>query len=418
MKTLAYILILLLGINSALASGHRDNGGNSIFCEDVPDAEFTGHFTFDYLASLHEFTDLTSVHVESIESQLDKTKKMLKAKMPLLAESFEKFHAGYMKPLTIDEEHPRSWTRGRGKNRKLVDLNDHFLRSVLPENCSLEKIKQAVRRQKKNNGDLIYHYDHKILFSDLKENSKTEELGLDFQLSLLVHHEWLWDLNVSVEIIYLVNKYLHSERFYSVSAEQVGKDLRKLDLPAEWTYTPDEHVFLENMRVQIFQLWDVKPSPVGSLYANKKRIMSTFNHNKKATQELLAPLQNLLQQFVNPAAKMKTQEYIKLVEESVFDSYPGWIDEKKFASINEKYHSRIAEYLGYGNAIEKRWTGIIIKDGRKKLPVNKWNAEHARYWRGLRKNDKRIRKLLIEAKAESAELHRLFKKIFENYMID
>jgi Leucine-rich repeat (LRR) protein len=183
------------------ASTTIGNGGDTVECAAADAGPPAGLYSLDYL--ILTATDGTSglVPVDSWEASRDRIVSLLRAKHPDLAYSFER----YLQQL-FNETDYLAMRRWIPSDFPLVDISDERLVQILPANCREagggHLWQTVVRRQR--NAQISFYYRPDIM-SRLLETSA-------IQYSMLLVHEWLWELTDDAEVSRQANYFLHSTR--------------------------------------------------------------------------------------------------------------------------------------------------------------------------------------------------------------
>lgn len=246
-KVLCFICLLLPNLASAAFLGggsDMGNGGDFIQCRHSESNELNGLYSLDYILTYRSDKPLRSP--KSYENSLDKVEELLLDNVPTMAKQFSEFKNTVF---SEDESGMRVW---RPVEFGLIDLTDEDIPSVnaIPENCKqgnkVSLIQAAIRLNPRKStvvGKIFYHYMPEAI-----EMAKQRPL----QLSMLLVHEWLWDVSGNVEVNRRVNRFLHSEEILSMSVDEVRKRLMDLGLTipprdaelfsTRWCQTSEEKV--------------------------------------------------------------------------------------------------------------------------------------------------------------------------------
>lgn len=211
------VIISLLVASVASAKGPKRRGGsdagggNIVVCKPSPQNSYSGTYSLDYLLMVGRADEIYPI--TTAQSSLQQIQNELAKKIPALATSLADFISYYRNEQ--DPSQKRVWQRS---NWPLIPIPYADPGVTLGANC--QNVVQAVIRT--HNGAVINYKFHSDVLHQLEKNPT--------QLSFLLIHEWLWDHTDDEEVIWKVNKYLHSKMFYDHNETQVQKSLKNLNL--------------------------------------------------------------------------------------------------------------------------------------------------------------------------------------------
>lgn len=194
-----------------------NNGGDAIFCYGSTQNDFDGTYSLDYLLTAD--SPRVSVKVQSYEESLARIERLLRDKVPSVAESFADFRATVFNETDLTKA--RLW---EPIDFGLIDLKDEKMTSQIPENCKFNgetRVIQAVIRLSPEFSGSENLTIYKFVPSVMAEL----EVESPLQLSYLLVHEWLWDISSDVEHNRQANRLLHSAEFESMSPEEAERVL-------------------------------------------------------------------------------------------------------------------------------------------------------------------------------------------------
>lgn len=215
------------------------NGGDAILCAVNSDNKLSGYYSLDYVLTLvNRHGDDGLAPVSSWQNSAERIYNLLLEKTPSLAPYFREFRENVFNK---DYTKTKVW---EPTPFGLVELDDQNITSIIPENCKKDgktQITQTVIREFQifsgvKKGYVIYKYDPEMVAS-LDKNSP-------LQLSMLLVHEWLWDLSQNVERNRRVNRFLHSKEIESMSSEAVIDSLKNMGL-----FIPDRQADIFDDRI-------------------------------------------------------------------------------------------------------------------------------------------------------------------------
>jgi len=226
MKSFLMLSILsLIFVSSAEARFVVGNGGDAIQCQPSNDNKLNGAYSLDYIVTLANAQgDDGLTPVSSWKDSAERIYNLLLVKTPTLAPYFREFRETVFNK---DYTKTKIW---EPTPFGLVEIDDQNITSLIPANCHKDgkvQITQAVIRQFSefsgtDKGHIIYKYDPAIVAS-LDQKSP-------LQLSMLMVHEWLWDLSQNVDRNRRINRFLHSREIETMAPEAVIDSLKGMGL--------------------------------------------------------------------------------------------------------------------------------------------------------------------------------------------
>jgi hypothetical protein len=207
-----------IGANSRTDGGANGvgNGGDVIFCTASDNNFLNGAYSLDYILTLSEMqSDTSNAAVSSWKNSSDRIYKILAEKVPTLADLFNDYRRLVFN--TGDYSLKRVWEPAPFG---LVDLKDELITSQLPRNCQhdgqYQVVQAAIKQFNSFSGtkDKIIYKFVPALVNELDERSP-------LQLSYLLVHEWLWDISTNVDRNRRINRFLHSLKIATMSADEV-----------------------------------------------------------------------------------------------------------------------------------------------------------------------------------------------------
>jgi hypothetical protein len=213
-------LVFSASLAHAVSGNGVNNGGDAIQCRAGTANRLAGTYSLDYLLTLPSFSspDRELAAVSSWGQSAERIYRLLLEKVPPAARGFDEFRQTAFN--TDDYTKHRLW---EPSDFGLVVLKDEKIGRAIPYNCKSggkTMIVQAVLRLGKEfsgTDTIIYKYVPEVV----------ERLEHDdpLQLSFLMVHEWLWDLNDDVEENRAANRLLHSRRFEMLSPDEAAAAL-------------------------------------------------------------------------------------------------------------------------------------------------------------------------------------------------
>lgn len=201
--------------------GNIGNGGDVVVCS-FKNNSFT--FSLDYLIADERYQeDKKIIAAPTLQKATQRLAAVIAAKVPSLLPSFTEFFQA-LKNKDISKKYV--WI----DSENLPDIDDENVgnlnRNICDRGFYAAQVKQAFIRKviSKGNQELQVqiHYDRHI-YAWLTYKNPT-------QLSFLLVHEWLWDLNSDVAQNRNINYFLHSKNIEKMDAADVTQKLVRLGL--------------------------------------------------------------------------------------------------------------------------------------------------------------------------------------------
>lgn len=214
-------ILLILTVQSCVvwAGGEVTNGGDAVFCIPHSSSPYSGYYSLDYLLTKDSASE-QELLTGSWSEIFDEIAQQLATKFPPLGRDLKAFKK---RVYADDFSSPYIWKKA---TFGLIDIKDEMIIEKLPLNCyekfddSTIRIFQAVIREPRSSST-IYNYDPEII--------KQLE-NVEYQLSFLLLHEWLWSYSDDVRVIRDANRLLHSAEIKTLSSFELSKRLKILGL--------------------------------------------------------------------------------------------------------------------------------------------------------------------------------------------
>lgn len=262
MKTLV-TLITLLTLKS-YAGGIVGNGGDAAYCRPSTENKFSGYYSLDYLVQYNPDEPVGTA--QSIDSSLERVEKVLREKLPELADNFHEFVINVFN--TTNPTKKYYWEK---TPFGLVDLKDENLVTQLPKNCRVGDQTEIVQAVIRMNSTVVGLPPDKFLFRFVPEVTEQLQSSNPVQLSFLIVHEWLWNFSDNVDRNRRINYWLHSTQVDKWTREELLKNLSAIGFSVPFLPVAD--------------------SPHAE--ADKKVMGNCLRSQKKITESMVSLLQNL-----------------------------------------------------------------------------------------------------------------------------
>ena len=204
------MLVGLIFVQTAYAEREVGNGGDVVKCQKSSENTFEGFYSLDYFRLQSSQADF--YEPESLENSFDRIEGILSS-LPEVLTRFKNFRQTYLQ---------ENWSQDRiwePSDLDVADIRDEELTVVIPSNC---KLIQAIRRTKNQSGVTIYQYNQTLL--------KSLE-ARPLQLSMLIFHEFLWDLTDHIAVNYRANRFVHGQKITdAMSVDQIFEVLKNIGL--------------------------------------------------------------------------------------------------------------------------------------------------------------------------------------------
>jgi hypothetical protein len=214
-----FSLFLWASMNSAQAHGGDGtlvgNGGNTLYCQPGPQADFAGYYTLDYVLDFRSSGNFSKlVTAASWEASKERLAQNLERFSPVLKKSFVDFADHILKDEVAAGRAWRPW------DLRSVLIDDQQITRRLPGNCyvttgagSVPDLHQTVvRRYSAQAVEYLYQ-------QDILENLRLQD---PLQFSFFIVHEWLWDFTENVRDLRQLNWILHSEDLATLKPEALN----------------------------------------------------------------------------------------------------------------------------------------------------------------------------------------------------
>lgn len=223
-KSIQFFTFLIFcsgSINSFAGIGNIGNGGDVVVCNLI---NWSKTYNLDYLVAEERSGPDNQIIVDrSIETSIHRLARIIEKKAPALSPSFNDF---FQNLYNTDRSKKHIWVA----EDSLPDVEDENLENQNSHICdnamARPDVKQAFIRKASHHPiygvQVVLTYNRQI-YEPLKFENPT-------QLSFLLVHEWLWDLNQDVAQNRNLNYFLHSKNIEGMSPVQVINKLRQLGL--------------------------------------------------------------------------------------------------------------------------------------------------------------------------------------------